>query len=129
MSANERRKEIMNILEGRRFETVANLAFQLDVSVRTIKYDIAALMDAREPIETQPGIGGGVRIAQDYRTYKGDISDEQQNLLLSLMKGMDEPHSQLIRELLRSHGSRKIKDQIEEGKLDAKLYTNSYFNR
>jgi len=60
-----------------------------------------------------------VRIAQDYRTYKGDISDEQQNLLLSLMKEMGEPNSRLIRELLRSHGSRKIKEQIEEGKCDA----------
>ena len=122
MSANERRKEIINILEGRRSETVANLAFQLGVSIRTIKYDIAALMDAREPIETQPGFGGGVRIAQDYRTYKGDISDEQQDLLLSLMKSMDKSNSQLIRELLRSHGSRKIKEQIEEGNRNAKLY-------
>jgi len=114
MSANERRKEIMNILEGRRFETVANLAFQLGVSVRTIKYDIAVLMDAREPIETQPGVGGGVRIAQDYRTFKNDISEEQQNLLLSLMCKMNEQDSRLIRELLRSHGSRKIKGHIEE---------------
>ena len=114
MSANERRKEIMNILEGRRFETVANLAFQLGVSVRTIKYDVAALMDAREPIETQPGVRGGVRIAQDYRTYKNDISEEQQTLLLSLMNKTDERDSRIIRELLRSHGSRKIKNQIEE---------------
>jgi predicted DNA-binding transcriptional regulator YafY len=113
MSAGERRREIMNILEGRRFETIANLAFHFGKSIRTIKYDIAALIDAREPIETQPSKGGGVRIARDYRAYKGDVSEEQQTLLVSLMKGMNAHDSRLIRELLRSHGSRKIRDQIE----------------
>ena len=119
MNANERRREIMNILEGRRFDTIANLAFQLGVSVRTIKYDISALMDAREPIETQPGIGGGVRVAQDYRTFKNDISEEQQNLLLSLLSEMNKRDSRIICELLRSHGSRKIKSRIEEVHINA----------
>ena len=113
MSAEKRRREIMNILEGRRFETIANLAFHFGKSIRTIKYDISALIDAREPIETQPGKGGGVRIAQDYRAYKGDISEEQQTLLISLMNGLTAHDSRLICELLRSHGSRKIRDKIE----------------
>ena len=113
MSAEKRRREIMNILEGRRFETIANLAFHFGKSIRTIKYDIAALIDAREPIETQSGKGGGVRISQDYRAYKGDITEEQQALLISLMNGLTDRNLRLIRELLRSHGSRKIRDQIE----------------
>ena len=36
----ERRSEIIRILEGRRQETMPNLAVQLGVSIRTIAYDI-----------------------------------------------------------------------------------------
>ncbi|GHU58787.1 hypothetical protein AGMMS49975_25670 [Clostridia bacterium] len=43
-SANERRAEIIRILEGRREENVKKLAVQLGVSIRTIKYDIENLM-------------------------------------------------------------------------------------
>jgi predicted DNA-binding transcriptional regulator YafY len=114
MNANNRRKEIMTILERRRCETITNLAFEFGVSKRTIKYDIAALMDSHEPIETQSGRGGGVMISRDFKMYKGDISNEQQNCLISIAQSTYDINARrIIQELLRSHGSRSNKEQIE----------------
>lgn len=113
MGANERRVEIIRILEGRRQETVANLAFALGVSIRTIKYDIEALA-AEYPIETIRGNGGGVRLPKGYHDYKGDITGEQQDALIFAISLMDEPTAKVLAELLRSHGSFRNKGKIEE---------------
>ncbi|NLB69096.1 MAG: HTH domain-containing protein [Lentisphaerae bacterium] len=75
MSANERRAEIVKILEGRRSEQVKNLAFQLDVSVRTIKNDILVLT-AEHPIETVRGNGGCVRLNQNCHTYQNQLTQK-----------------------------------------------------
>ena len=40
----ERRDEIFRVIYTRRRESIANLAVEFGVSVRTIKYDIEALM-------------------------------------------------------------------------------------
>ena len=62
MGCAERRQEILKILCRRRHETVANLAFELCVSERTIRRDIETL-SLSEPIYTQTGrYGGGVYI-------------------------------------------------------------------
>ena len=44
MTRTERRDEILRVIYTRRRESIANLAVELGVSVRTIKYDIEALM-------------------------------------------------------------------------------------
>ena len=44
MTRTERRDEILHVLYIRRRENIANLAVEFGVSVRTIKYDIEALM-------------------------------------------------------------------------------------
>lgn len=113
MSANERRAELIRILEGRRQDSIANLAFQLGVSVRTIKYDIEALM-ADYPIETTRGNGGCVRLPKNYRMYQGDISDEQQMALISAIKVVDEPTAKALGEVLLAHGSLRNKEKIKE---------------
>ena len=41
--AKERQQRILEILSFRRSETMANLAEELNVSIRTIRYDIDAL--------------------------------------------------------------------------------------
>lgn len=69
MSVHERRAEIIKILEGRRKESVSNLAFALGVSIRTIKYDIEALT-ADYPIETVRGNGGCVKVADWYHPHR-----------------------------------------------------------
>lgn len=58
MSQTERREAIKRILEDRRSEKIENLAQELNVSIRTIKYDIEELA-CSYPIETVRGRYGG----------------------------------------------------------------------
>lgn len=62
MTPSERREAILKVLCQRRQEKIDNLAFEFDVSVRTIKNDIEELTLAH-PIETVRGrYGGGVSV-------------------------------------------------------------------
>lgn len=84
MSVNERREAILTILCRRREETVANLAQELEVSRRTILYDIEALTLAH-PLETVRGrYGGGVRVADGYYIGRKYLKPNQQELLKRL---------------------------------------------
>lgn len=113
MSVTERRAEIIRILEGRRYETIDNLAYQLEVSRRTVRYDVQTLM-TEYPIETVWGNGGGVRLRSDYRIYKGDITEEQQQALFRAIELLGKPFAKTFGELLRAHGSNRNKAKIEE---------------
>ena len=114
MSANERRAEIIKILTGRHKEQVKNLAFQLGVSIRTIKNDIL-ILTSEHPIETIQGRGGGVRLMKGYNTYRNDITQQQQNLLMSLIPKVDKQNANLLKELLVAHGSVRLKTALEGG--------------
>ena len=62
----ERRSEIMKLLCRRRSETIRNLAFEFEVSERTIRRDIE-ILSLNEPIYTQVGrYGGGVYVEEGY---------------------------------------------------------------
>lgn len=63
--AQERQQRILEILSFRRSETMANIADELGVSIRTIRYDIDALTGSA-PIYTVKGNGGSVRVADGY---------------------------------------------------------------
>lgn len=66
MEIADRRKSLMRVLCRRRHDTVANLAREFGVSVRTILRDIEAL-SITEPIYTQCGRhGGGVYVLKNY---------------------------------------------------------------
>ena len=111
-SVYERRSEIMRILDSRRRETMSNFAFRFGVSIRTICYDIDALT-ASHPIETVRGKGGCVKLMDDYRAYQNDITDEQQETLLTIFPMLNQQQAKVIRELLRVHGSKRNKARIE----------------
>jgi len=106
VSAEERRQEIMRILEARRQEKVANLAAEFDVSIRTIKYDIEALT-TKYPVETVRGNGGCVRLAEGYRPHKNILSHEQQSVLIDLLEKADESQQKVLKEMLAAFGSYK----------------------
>ena len=59
MTASERRNAILEVLCFRRFDTVANLAFEFGVTDRTIRNDILTL-SLEYPIYTTKGNGGGI---------------------------------------------------------------------
>jgi predicted DNA-binding transcriptional regulator YafY len=70
-------------LQAVRRATAAQLAAELEVSVRTVHRDIAALQDAGVPLWTEPGRAGGVRLMDGWRTsLDGLTGDEAVALLL-----------------------------------------------
>ena len=66
---------------GRRV-TAAELADRLHTSVRTIHRDVAALVDAGVPVQSDRGPGGGFTLPSAYRTRLPLTIDEAQALLL-----------------------------------------------
>ena len=84
MGPNERRQEIMETLCHRRQETMANLAFEFGVSVRTIRNDIDCL-SLSYPLETVRGrYGGGVRVMDGFYMNRKYLNTEQIDLLVRL---------------------------------------------
>lgn len=76
MTPSERREAILKVLCQRRQDKIDNLAFEFDVSVRTIKNDIEELSLAY-PIETVRGrYGGGVKVADGYYVGRNYLETE-----------------------------------------------------
>ncbi len=93
MSANERRRAILEALCERRFDTEVNLAFEFGVSKRTIASDILSL-SCQYPIYTVTGGkgGGGVYVDEWYKLDCKFFTDKQLELverILPYLQGED----------------------------------------
>lgn len=87
LSALERREAILEILSCRRFETMNNLANELNVSRRTIQNDIVAL-SVFAPLYTIRGrYGGGVCVSQGFYWSRHYLTHEQEKALISVING------------------------------------------
>lgn len=104
MMLNERRAEIMRILTARRRETMGCLANELNVTSRTIRTDITALI-ANYPLETQRGNGGCVKVADWYHPHRNILSCEQQRVLSELTNVCDAHQANVINQMLAEYGS------------------------
>jgi predicted DNA-binding transcriptional regulator YafY len=113
VNPNERRTEILKVLVARRSEKICNLAFQLGVSIRTIKYDIE-MLTAEYPLETVRGHGGCVKVADWYHPHKNIFSREQQDALMRMLDKADEPDQRILREMLAEMGSPKLRELLSE---------------
>lgn len=72
------------ILQNRSRVTAAELAKELEVSVRTIYRDIVALSSAGVPVYTEKGPGGGIRLVENYKTTLTGLSAEEAQSLFML---------------------------------------------
>ena len=111
-SVEERRAEIMRILESGGRETMSNFASYFGVSTRTIGYDIDFL-SAFHPIETQRGSSGCVKLMAGSRKYQNILSEEQQQTLIEIFPLLDKRQSIVIFGLLRANGSKRNMERIE----------------
>ena len=85
MTATERRQALLETLCVRRYETRENLAFEFDVSLRTIDRDIEFL-SVKYPIITVQGNGGGIRVVDRFYIYNIRLDEAQMLFLKGLLK-------------------------------------------
>ncbi len=96
MTAWERRQEILLALCRRKKETRANLAFEFDVSKRTIETDIEALSLAHIPVYTKSGRGGGIFIDKDYTPDMKYFSRKQAEWIIGLLAHTDGENREML---------------------------------
>lgn len=58
---------LLSILQQRRHWVGAELAHRLGVSLRTLRRDVERLRELGYPVEAQPGVDGGYRLAPGRR--------------------------------------------------------------
>lgn len=72
---------LLLLLQRRGGATAAALAKELEVSVRTLYRDVAALAEAGVPVWTEPGPRGGVRLREGWRMRLDGLTAEEASAL------------------------------------------------
>lgn len=103
MTPGERREAILDVLCQRRHDTIANLAHEFDVSVRTIQYDIEQLTLRHRIYTVQGKYGGGVYVEDGYYAGRRYLEPEEQELLETLSEQLTGSDAEVMDRILRKY--------------------------
>lgn len=92
--------EIVYLLLKRKTITAKELANRFEVSTRTIYRDVEILSNAKIPIYTTKGKGGGISLLDDYVLNKSILSEEEQNQILFALQSMEKINNQSEKKIL-----------------------------
>lgn len=115
MSANERRRAILEALCERRFDTQGNLAFEFGVSSRTIANDIL-LLSCDYPIYTVTGGvgGGGVYVEEWYKLDCKFFTDKQLELAERLLPYLEGEDYETMLSMIHTFAPGKRRKKVEK---------------
>ena len=102
-SAIERRQRIIDILNMRRSDKIDNLAFELNVTRRTIENDIQVLA-CSYPIDTKKGNGGCVYVQDGFDLYERYLTAKQFELLERLKGTLTGEDEKVLETILKGFG-------------------------
>ncbi len=108
MDTLHRRMEIISILSAKGHMTTRELAWELDVSRRTIMNDITAL-PFDYPIYTKPGEGGGVFITENYKPYANTLTQTELETLCRLYRKSEGKEKEILFRIIHKYGAGKLK--------------------
>ena len=108
MDTAHRRMEIVSILAAKGHMTMRELAWELDVSRRTIMNDVIAL-SFDYPVYTKPGEGGGVFITENYKPYTTTLTLTEQKTLCGLYDKAEGKEKEILFRIIRKYGADKLK--------------------
>ena len=102
-STIERRQRIIEILNMRRSEKIENLAFEFDVTRRTIENDIQVL-SCSYPIDTKTGPTGCVYVQDGFDLFERYLTAKQFELLERLKATLTGEDEKVMETVLKSFG-------------------------
>ncbi len=109
-STIERRRILLELLSVRKREKIENLANELDVSVRTIRYDIE-ILSCTYPIFTETGPYGGISVPDDFVFGMKYLTKEQEEFLESILDDYIELERKILEEILNTFRMPKLKNE------------------
>ena len=107
MDTAHRRMEIISILSAKGHVTMAELAWELDVSRRTIMNDIISL-SYDYPVYTKPGGGGGVFITEKYKPYCTTLTQTELETLCRLYGKSGGKEKEILSRIIHKYGADKL---------------------
>lgn len=102
-----RRQKILELLSIRRYETFDHLSTELNVSKRTVRYDVEVL-SCSAPIVTVPGNGGGIRVADGWYLSSHYLTAKQEALLHKLCDNLSGDDFNVMQSILDSFAAPRI---------------------
>lgn len=102
-STIERRQRIIDILNSRRSEKIANLMFELKVSRKTIYNDIQVL-SCSYPLDTKTGPTGCVFVPDGFDLYERYLTAKQFEVLEELKGVATVEQAKVLETILKSFG-------------------------